>query len=94
MEAITFYSYKGGVGRTLSLANIAVYLSRFGLNVCIVDFDLEAPGIHYKLQSLFSRPVEKGLVDYIYEFTSGGNIPGSLSEYVLTAENIPAGEGY
>lgn len=93
MEAITFYSYKGGVGRTLSLANIAVYLSRFGLNVCIVDFDLEAPGIHYKLQSLFPDPVERGLVDYIYEFTSGGNIPGSLKEYVLTAKNVPEGEG-
>jgi len=93
MEAITFYSYKGGVGRTLSLANIAVYLSRFGLNVCIVDFDLEAPGIHYKLQSFFPRPVEKGLVDYIHEFTSGGSIPGSLNDYVLTAENIPEGEG-
>ncbi|MCX6578792.1 MAG: AAA family ATPase [Candidatus Aminicenantes bacterium] len=93
METITFYSYKGGVGRTLSLANIAVYLSRFGLNVCIVDFDLEAPGIHYKLQSIFPGPVERGLVDYIYEFTSGGSIPGSLNDYVLTAENIPEGEG-
>ncbi len=93
METITFYSYKGGVGRTLSLANIAVYLSRFGLNVCVVDFDLEAPGIHYKLQPFFSKPVERGLVDYIYDFTSTGNIPISLNDYVLTAENIPAGEG-
>jgi MinD-like ATPase involved in chromosome partitioning or flagellar assembly len=93
METITFYSYKGGVGRTLSLANIAIYLSRFGLNVCIVDFDLEAPGVHYKLKPLFSRPVERGLVDYIYEFTSGGNVPASLSEYALTAENVPEGEG-
>ena len=41
IQTITFYSYKGGVGRTLALANIAMYLSRFGQNVCIVDFDLE-----------------------------------------------------
>jgi MinD-like ATPase involved in chromosome partitioning or flagellar assembly len=93
METITFYSYKGGVGRTLSLANIAVYLSRFGLNVCIVDFDLEAPGLIYKLKPFFSKSVERGLVDYIYEFTSGGNVPASLSEYALTAENVPEGEG-
>ncbi|MCJ7630864.1 AAA family ATPase, partial [Candidatus Bathyarchaeota archaeon] len=48
METITFYSYKGGVGRTLALANVAMYLTRFGQKVCIMDFDLEAPGLHYK----------------------------------------------
>ncbi|MBK7057003.1 MAG: AAA family ATPase [Leptospiraceae bacterium] len=43
MKTVTFYSYKGGVGRTLALANIAMRLSEFGKKVCILDFDLEAP---------------------------------------------------
>lgn len=30
MQTITFYSYKGGVGRSLALANVAHYLARFG----------------------------------------------------------------
>jgi MinD-like ATPase involved in chromosome partitioning or flagellar assembly len=93
METITFYSYKGGVGRTLALANIAVYLSRFDQNVCIIDFDLEAPGLHYKLSEFFPGPIDCGLVDYIYEFTSTGNVPGSLDKYLLKADNIPPKQG-
>lgn len=42
---VTFYSYKGGVGRSMALANVAVLLARQGLKVLVVDWDLEAPGI-------------------------------------------------
>ncbi|MBU0764165.1 MAG: AAA family ATPase, partial [Bacteroidetes bacterium] len=38
MKTITFYSYKGGVGRTLALANIAKRLAEFGKKVCLIDF--------------------------------------------------------
>lgn len=41
----TFYSYKGGVGRSFALANIAVLLARWGHSVLSVDWDLEAPGL-------------------------------------------------
>ena len=44
---ITFYSYKGGVGRSMAMANLAVLLARdYGLDVVVVDWDLEAPGLH------------------------------------------------
>jgi MinD-like ATPase involved in chromosome partitioning or flagellar assembly len=42
---VTFYSYKGGVGRSMALANIAVLLAQRGLKVLVVDWDLEAPGL-------------------------------------------------
>lgn len=42
---ITFYSYKGGVGRSMALANVAVLLARRGKKVLAVDWDLEAPGL-------------------------------------------------
>jgi MinD-like ATPase involved in chromosome partitioning or flagellar assembly/predicted ATPase len=42
---LTFYSYKGGVGRSMALANVAELLYRRGLDVLMVDFDLEAPGL-------------------------------------------------
>jgi tetratricopeptide (TPR) repeat protein len=42
---ITFYSWKGGVGRTMALANVAVQLARRGRKVLMVDWDLEAPGL-------------------------------------------------
>src|SRR4051812_16178325 len=45
-SVITFYSFKGGVGRSMALANIAVQLARRGKRVLAVDWDLEAPGLH------------------------------------------------
>ncbi|MCG8528383.1 MAG: AAA family ATPase, partial [Opitutales bacterium] len=45
MRTITFYSYKGGVGRTMSLANVAWRLAQKGKRVGLVDLDLEAPGL-------------------------------------------------
>ena len=45
-EVYTFYSYKGGVGRTFALANVAVVLARWGYRVLCIDWDLEAPGLH------------------------------------------------
>ncbi|HTX36780.1 MAG TPA: AAA family ATPase [Bryobacteraceae bacterium] len=89
MKTITFYSYKGGVGRTLLLANVAKYLCRFGQKVFALDFDLEAPGLHYKLIPGESpEAVSKlGAVDYIYSFAVEDRPrPESLSEYVVEVE--------
>ena len=44
-SVVTFYSYKGGVGRSFALANIAVLLGRWGFRVLCIDWDLEAPGL-------------------------------------------------
>src|SRR5437762_8817511 len=47
-EVTTFYSYKGGVGRTMALANLGHLLAlRRTAPVLLVDWDLEAPGLHY-----------------------------------------------
>lgn len=41
----TFYSFKGGVGRSMALANVAQWFYSKGLRVVMVDWDLEAPGL-------------------------------------------------
>ncbi|WP_051294082.1 KGGVGR-motif variant AAA ATPase [Pseudoduganella violaceinigra] len=47
-EVTTFYSYKGGVGRTMALANLGYLLAqRRTAPVLLVDWDLEAPGLQY-----------------------------------------------
>ena len=46
MFTVTFYSFKGGVGRTFALMNVAVDLVKQGKNVTVLDFDLEAPGLN------------------------------------------------
>ncbi|WP_433332236.1 FxSxx-COOH system tetratricopeptide repeat protein [Spirillospora sp. CA-294931] len=43
---VTFYSYKGGTGRTTALANVAWIMAMAGRKVLAVDWDLESPGLH------------------------------------------------
>jgi cellulose biosynthesis protein BcsQ len=45
-QIVTFYSYKGGTGRTMALANLAVLFARERAgDVLMIDWDLEAPGL-------------------------------------------------
>ncbi len=37
MYVTTFYSFKGGVGRTMALANVAVQLAQMGRRVLVVE---------------------------------------------------------
>lgn len=59
---ITFYSYKGGVGRSMALANIAFELGKRGKKVLIIDWDLEAPGIERYFSTFQSKKREEGLL--------------------------------
>ncbi len=45
-RVVTFYSHKGGVGRSMALANVAALLARAERRVLLLDWDLEAPGLH------------------------------------------------
>ncbi|MDB9474205.1 P-loop ATPase, Sll1717 family [Dolichospermum circinale] len=64
-RTVTFYSFKGGVGRTTALTHVAWILAMGGRKVVAVDLDLEAPG----LSTAFNlQPQPKyGIVDYFYE---------------------------
>jgi cellulose biosynthesis protein BcsQ len=62
---VTFFSFKGGVGRSTALVATALTLARNGHRVAIVDLDLEAPG----LSSVFFQDnlVNYGVIDYLLE---------------------------
>ncbi len=62
---VTFYSFKGGVGRTTALTHVAWILAMRGRKVVTVDLDLEAPGLSTAL-NLDPQP-EYGIVDYFYD---------------------------
>ncbi|WP_235526336.1 KGGVGR-motif variant AAA ATPase [Nostoc piscinale] len=64
-RTVTFYSFKGGVGRTTALTHVASILAMRGLKVVAVDLDLEAPGLSTAF-NLKPQP-EYGIVDYFYE---------------------------
>lgn len=105
MKTITFYSYKGGVGRTLALSNIATRLAEFGKTVCMIDFDLEAPGIPYKFKKqLKSMEFETGLVDYLQHYVKYRQAPPNVKDFITTVQEengkqkeitlLPAGNIY
>jgi MinD-like ATPase involved in chromosome partitioning or flagellar assembly len=63
-EIITFYSYKGGVGRSLMLACVAVLLVKRGHRVTCVDFDLQAGGLHSNF-GLESKDISHTILDLL-----------------------------
>ena len=100
-KVVTFYSYKGGVGRTMALVNVAHVLARDGWRVLMVDFDLEAPGMtHFFAEQVRNRPetVKHDALDLLlhakgtigWDLTEKKSkpleIPKSLAEYIV---NIP-----
>ncbi len=47
MKILTFYSFKGGVGRTALLMHLAIQWADRGRVVAVVDMDLNAPGLSF-----------------------------------------------
>lgn len=91
---ITFYSYKGGVGRTMTLANVACLLARWGRKVLCIDWYLEAPGLDLYLRNWLRAPAEtdgpaSGLLETLIHYRdAGGDLPWSDH---LTAVDIGDG---
>lgn len=80
MFCVTFYSYKGGVGRTLALANVAALLARRGKRVLVVDFDLEAPGLT-TIPQFCGGAKRQGIVEYVESYLTTGKAP-DLTSYI------------
>jgi cellulose biosynthesis protein BcsQ/tetratricopeptide (TPR) repeat protein len=82
---ITFYSYKGGVGRSMSLANVATLLAGASQRVLVIDWDLEAPGLERFFESdqhgargvalAQARTRKPGIVDLVKAFEAGQPLP-------------------
>jgi formylglycine-generating enzyme required for sulfatase activity len=73
-KIVTFYSYKGGTGRSMALANIAWVLASSGKRVLAIDWDLEAPGLHrYFEPFLADKSLEQstGVIDFVRDFAVG-----------------------
>jgi tetratricopeptide (TPR) repeat protein len=95
MFVVTFYSYKGGVGRTSALVNVAYRLASRGKRVFVLDFDLEAPGVD--AYDVFESDVPRdGIVEYIGQFMNTGEVP-ALEKFVIKGKQpglffMPAGK--
>ncbi|WP_200308452.1 FxSxx-COOH system tetratricopeptide repeat protein [Streptomyces adelaidensis] len=88
-QVVTFYSFKGGVGRTMALANVAWILASRGKRVLAVDWDLEAPGLHSYFHPLLTDPELRdtdGLIDLLRSYQQAVLLPGH--------EEVPQDDGW
>lgn len=86
MYISTFYSFKGGVGRTMALVNVAVWLAKRGKNVLLIDFDLEAPGLD-TFPLLRPKSRTPGIVDYVSYYLKHGQA-ADVTDYVVSCESV------
>ena len=91
MYVTTFYSFKGGVGRTMALVNIAVELAQRGRCVLAVDFDLEAPGLDTFDLPRPPSPVP-GIVDFVSEYLDTGQAP-DVGKFVFESSGVGSNSG-
>lgn len=87
----TFYSYKGGVGRTMALANIAELFYQAGLTVLMVDWDLEAPGLERFFPTLLQGNIlqKRGIIDMLlqYKVQMSQELPDSEEDPISLLES-------
>jgi MinD-like ATPase involved in chromosome partitioning or flagellar assembly len=77
-QIITFYSYKGGTGRTMALANVAWILASNGKRVLTVDWDLESPGLHKFFHPFLDESTVSatpGVIEIINDYASAALDP-------------------
>src|SRR5262245_34677656 len=86
-SVITFYSYKGGVGRTLLAANVAVALAARGKTL-IWDLDVEAPGLHRVRARRPEGVVRAGFFDWLIDWQKQRQRQPGPSELQRFAETI------
>lgn len=101
---VTFYSYKGGMGRTTTMMGFALWLASKDKRVAIIDCDLEAPGylnfFNLGNQRQFVDGNKNGFVEFMadYNFLKDGielerycvipTAPDSASSHKTIYDNI------
>ena len=93
MQITTFYSYKGGVGRTLACANFGLYMAKTGRRVVLLDMDFEAPGLDSKFANISINDVPHGLIDQFLAHQKGTEIPEIEAINIPLPEDVSAAGG-
>jgi septum site-determining protein MinD len=64
-EIISVHSFRGGTGKSNTVANLSVILADRGLRIGVVDTDMQSPGIHV-LFGLDEAAMKHSLNDYLW----------------------------
>ncbi|MBF0495398.1 MAG: tetratricopeptide repeat protein [Deltaproteobacteria bacterium] len=73
MKTISFFSFKGGVGRTSLMANLGAYWAAQGKVVMLMDLDLAAPGLSYSIpdKEMDEQSLDLGMSEVLQDFFDG-----------------------
>src|ERR1700683_646139 len=88
-QIVTFYSFKGGTGRTMALANVAWILAANGKRVLVADWDLESPGLHRFFHPFLPEQEVRdasGVIDLIRTYAQAADRAGRKSSPGLIEE--------
>lgn len=88
---VTFYSYKGGMGRTTALTSYALDLAlNQNKKVCIIDCDFEAPGYlnFFNLASdeTLKSGEKNGVIEFLTDYSFKKKI--NIEDYFIQLEKI------
>src|SRR5512138_3142712 len=64
-QIISIHSFRGGTGKSNTTANLAALLAQLGKRVCVIDTDIQSPGIHI-LFGLSGEAVTSSLNDFLW----------------------------
>ncbi len=70
---ISFYSYKGGLGRSMTMANVAWILASNGRRVLAIDWHLDAPGLHRYFAPFLADPLladTRGVIEFVTDYAA------------------------
>jgi septum site-determining protein MinD len=64
-KIISIHSFRGGTGKSNTSANLSALLAAEGMRVCVIDTDIQSPGIHVLL-GLNEGDMKATLNDYLW----------------------------
>jgi cellulose biosynthesis protein BcsQ/energy-coupling factor transporter ATP-binding protein EcfA2 len=83
-KVIAGYSFKGGMGRSTTLAYLSYFYYLLGKKIVVLDCDFEAPGIASIFFDKDKREQKAGILDYIIDLNVNEN--PKLDNYFLQSE--------
>jgi cellulose biosynthesis protein BcsQ len=99
-KIVTFYSFKGGVGRTMAVANLAFLAALNGKRVLVMDWDLEAPGLAYYFRGMLDAvdnlafDATPGVLDILCEWRAALDAAESEEAIDLLQQRMEAGQPF
>lgn len=94
-QLVTFYSYKGGMGRSTTLAAFAMHLSlNENKKVFILDADFEAPGFtNFFLKNSREENQKQGFIEYFLDKQNNFSNKDNLEGYTWEVDSQFSGSG-